>query len=72
LRVDSAIFWGARDGFQKVRYGERFDGDLNAPLVRIEQGKHFTPEDHPEIISSEIDRLIEDVLRAERPGGSEA
>jgi pimeloyl-ACP methyl ester carboxylesterase len=72
LRVPARIVWGARDGFQKVRYGERFARDLNAPLVRVEQGKHFTPEDHPDAVANEINRLLEGVRQAEHPGGSAA
>ena len=72
LRVPARVVWGAADGFQKLRYGERFARDLEAPLVRIEQGKHFTPEDHPDTVASEINRLLEDVRQAERAGGSAA
>jgi pimeloyl-ACP methyl ester carboxylesterase len=72
LRIPARIVWGVRDQFQKIGYGERFARDLGAPLVRIEQGKHFTPEDHPDIVANEINRLLEDVRRAERPGGSQA
>jgi pimeloyl-ACP methyl ester carboxylesterase len=51
---------------------KHFARDLNAPLVRIEQGKHFTPEDHPETVANEIDRLLDEVRQAERAGGSAA
>ncbi len=65
LKVPARIVWGASDAFQKVRYGERFASDLKAPLVRIEQGKHFTPEDHPDTVATEINLLLEDVRQAE-------
>lgn len=61
LGVPARIVWGAADRFQKVEYGERFARDLTAPLHRIEGGRHFTPEDHPEVVAREIHRLIEDV-----------
>ncbi|MFG6589533.1 hypothetical protein [Sulfitobacter sp. 1A12157] len=32
--------------------------DRNAPLRRIEGGKHFTPEDHPGVLAYEINALI--------------
>lgn len=64
LKIPARIVWGASDAFQKVRYGERFASDLDAPLVRIEQGRHFTPEDHPETVAAEINRLLEDVRQA--------
>jgi len=35
--------------------------DLNAPLHRIDGGKHFTPEDHPDVIAAEINALIRTV-----------
>jgi pimeloyl-ACP methyl ester carboxylesterase len=66
LGVPARIVWGAADGFQKIAYGERLARDLNAPLRRIEGGKHFTPEDHPEIVAMEIDRLLQDVKQASR------
>jgi len=57
LEVPARIVWGAADRFQKVRYGERFARDLRAPLQRIEGGKHFTPENHPEMIAEAIHEL---------------
>ncbi len=65
LKVPARIAWGVADKFQKIRYGERLARDLAAPLRRIEGGKHFTPEDHPEIIAEEINLLLRDVRAAE-------
>jgi len=61
LNVPARVVWGAGDGFQKIEYGERFSRDLRAPLRRIERGKHFTPEDHPDVVAEEINRLLADV-----------
>jgi pimeloyl-ACP methyl ester carboxylesterase len=61
LGIPARIAWGAADPFQTLEYGERFARDLKAPLRRIEGGKHFTPEDHPEIIAEEITNLIREV-----------
>lgn len=58
LGIPARIAWGAADGFLDIAYGERFARDLSAPLRRIEGGKHFTPEDHPEIIAQEISALL--------------
>lgn len=58
LDVPAAVVWGAADKFQKVEYGERFARDLNTPLRRIENGKHFTPEDHPEDVARYINQLL--------------
>jgi len=61
LRLPARVAWGAEDNFLKLRYGERFAHDLSAPLRRIEGGKHFTPEDFPEIVAEELEKLIETV-----------
>jgi len=58
LGLAARIVWGAADQFQKVEYGERLARDLGAPLRRIEDGKHFTPEDYPEVVAEEINTLI--------------
>ena len=61
LNIPARIIWGAADEFQKLEYGERLAKDLNAPLRRIEGGKHFTPEDHPDLLAEEINALIRTV-----------
>lgn len=62
LNIPAKVVWGAADRFQKVRYGKRFASDLKAPLIRVERGKHFMPEDHPDEIAEALNDLIEDVL----------
>jgi pimeloyl-ACP methyl ester carboxylesterase len=42
-------------------YGERFARDLGARLERIEGGKHFTPEDHPDVIARAVNDLLREV-----------
>lgn len=64
LGIPARIVWGAADQFQKIEYGERFARDLSAPLRRIDGGKHFTPEDHSDIVAQEIDQLAADVKSA--------
>lgn len=61
LRKPARLVWGDADEFQEIEYGERFARDLQAPLHRIHGGRHFTPEDHPEIIARGINRLIEQI-----------
>ncbi len=58
LNVPARIVWGAADQFQKVRYGERFARDLGTTLQRIEGGKHFTPEDYPEVLAEALSSLL--------------
>lgn len=61
LAVPARVVWGDADQFQKIEYGERFARDLNAPLYRIPGGKHFTPEDYPELVADAIGELLAQV-----------
>ena len=63
LGAPARIVWEAADQFQKIEYGERLARDLDAPLRRIESGKHFTPEDHPDVVAEEINRLLQQVVQ---------
>lgn len=63
LGVPARVAWGEDDQFQKIEFGEMFSRDLNAPLRRIPGGRHFTPEDHPEIIAEEILKLVQEAGR---------
>jgi pimeloyl-ACP methyl ester carboxylesterase len=65
LNIPARVVWGVDDKFQKIEYGERFARDLKAPLLRIDGGLHFTPEDYPDVIAEQTRLLIEDVRRAE-------
>ena len=57
------LVWGAADSFQDIGYGYRLAHDLEAPLDRIEGGKHFVPEDHPErVVQAVRDLLSKDPL----------
>lgn len=58
LTVPVRVVWGEADQFQKIEYGERLSRDLKAPLYRIPGGKHFTPEDYPDIVAAAIDELL--------------
>ncbi|TCO77872.1 alpha/beta fold hydrolase [Chromatocurvus halotolerans] len=69
LGIPARIVWGVADTFQKIDYGERFASDLSAPLQRIEGGKHFTPEDHPEIIAEGINQLVAEVSISDTSDG---
>ncbi len=61
LSVPARVVWGAADQFQKIRYGGRFARSLGTTLRRIEGGKHFTPEDHPEMIAGSLNELLLEV-----------
>lgn len=58
LNVPARVVWGAADGFQKIEYGERLAWDLDAPLERIDGGKHWVPEDHPDSIATALKDLL--------------
>jgi pimeloyl-ACP methyl ester carboxylesterase len=58
LSIPARLVWGAADRFQKIGYGYRLAHDLRAPLDRIEDGKHFVPEDHPEKVAENINKLL--------------
>lgn len=69
--VPARIVWGTADPFQKVEYGERFARDLGVPLDRIEGGKHFTPEDHPDRIAAALGALVRELrARGSAPANS--
>ncbi len=59
LKVPARLVWGAADQFQKIGYGYRLAYELGAPLERIEEGKHFVPEDHPEQVAAAVNGLLE-------------
>ena len=59
LDVPARLVWGAADRFQEIGYGYRLAYDLGAPIERIEGGKHFVPEDHPEQVAAAVNELLE-------------
>ena len=61
LHLPAHLVWGAADQFQKIGYGYRLAYELGAPIERIEGGKHFVPEDHPEEVAAAVDALVEQV-----------
>jgi pimeloyl-ACP methyl ester carboxylesterase len=61
LRLPARVVWGAADRFQKVRYGERLARDLGTTLQRIAGGKHFTPEDHPDVIAGAVNDVLREI-----------
>ncbi len=59
LDVPARLVWGAADLFQKIGYGYRLAYELNASIERIEGGRHFVPEDHPEQVATAVNELLE-------------
>jgi pimeloyl-ACP methyl ester carboxylesterase len=65
LDVPTHLVWGAADRFQKIGYGYRLAYELGAPMERIEGGKHFVPEDHPEPVAEAVKGLLEQTASTE-------
>ena len=59
LPLPAMIVWGAADVFLKIDYGRRFANDLRAPLREIRGGRHFIPEDQPNILADELQRFAD-------------
>ncbi|MEX0687004.1 MAG: alpha/beta hydrolase [Balneolales bacterium] len=60
IKVPARVVWGASDHFQKMSYVERLAKDLNAPIDRIEDGKHYVPVDYPKHVIHAIEEVMED------------
>lgn len=58
LQVPARVVWGAADPCQKLPYGQRFSWDLHTELWRIEGGRHFVPEDHPERLATAVGEVL--------------
>jgi pimeloyl-ACP methyl ester carboxylesterase len=59
LDLPARVVWGADDGFQPIGYGYRLAYELGALLERVEEGKHFVPEDHPEPVARAVRAVLE-------------
>lgn len=59
LDVPVRIVWGAADQFQKIGYGYRLAYEMDGELERVEDGKHFMPEDHPATVAAAVNELLE-------------
>jgi pimeloyl-ACP methyl ester carboxylesterase len=61
LDVPARVVWGTADKFQPIGYGYRLAYELGATLERVEGGKHFTPEGHPEPIAQAVRSVLLEV-----------
>ena len=59
IDIPARLVWGAADEFQQIGYGYRLAYELGAKIERIEDGKHFVPEDHPEEVAAAVNGLLE-------------
>lgn len=60
LTVPARLVWGAADPFLEIGYGYRLAHELGARIERIEGGKHFVPEDHPEEVAAAVNGLLKE------------
>lgn len=58
IDVPARLVWGAADKFQEIGYGYRLAYELGASIERVEGGKHFVPEDHPEEVAAAVNELL--------------
>ena len=61
LDVPARLVWGTADRFLKIGYGYRLAYELGAHIERIEGGKHFVPEDHPEEVAAAVNGLLGEI-----------
>jgi pimeloyl-ACP methyl ester carboxylesterase len=55
----TAVVWGAHDPFLPSTIAERLSRDIpGATLDLIAEGRHFTPEEHPERVATAIERVL--------------
>ncbi|MEX0773871.1 MAG: alpha/beta hydrolase [Balneolales bacterium] len=64
IKVPSRVVWGASDHFQTIDYGNRLARDLNAPIDRIEGGKHFVPIDYPKHVAKAVEEVLKEQVFA--------
>ena len=60
LDLPARIVWGTADNFQPIGYGYRLAYELGARLERVEGGKHFVPEDHPEPLARAVRTVLQE------------
>ncbi|RZU34501.1 alpha/beta fold hydrolase [Blastococcus saxobsidens] len=68
LGLPARVVWGDADQFQKVEYGRRLAADLGTTLQPIPGGRHFTPEDHPDVIAAAVNELLTPPSTGAAPG----
>jgi pimeloyl-ACP methyl ester carboxylesterase len=66
INIPAHVVWGARDPFLDVSYAHRLANDLRCSVEVIPGGRHFLPEDHPELIASVIQRFSEKAFAVSR------
>jgi pimeloyl-ACP methyl ester carboxylesterase len=60
LNIPTRVVWSVSDPLP-LKSGNKLAHDLKAPLLVIKGGKHFSPEDHPEMIAQAIKGVLIEV-----------
>jgi pimeloyl-ACP methyl ester carboxylesterase len=60
LRLPARVVWAEHD-MLSLESGERLAADLRAPFTCLPNAKHFTPEDHPDVIARNINEVLAQV-----------
>lgn len=63
LNIPTRVVWGSKDPLG-LSSGKKLSKALNAPLIKIPGGRHFTIEDHPDVIANAIKEVIAEVKGA--------
>ncbi len=66
LNMPARIVWGDADPLGMAS-AEQLAADLRAPLRRIPGGRHFTLEDHPDVIAEAINEILAETLQTTDP-----
>lgn len=61
IKAPAHVVWGEFDPLG-MSSGEQLANDLRAPLTRLPQGRHFTPEDHPQEVAAAINTVLMQVI----------
>ncbi len=67
LNSPMRVVWGAKDRFLPVEYGFRFARDLDATFQYIFKGRHFTPEDNPQVVAEAVNDVLAQLRIGEYP-----
>jgi pimeloyl-ACP methyl ester carboxylesterase len=66
LGVPVRVIWGEADPLGMAS-GERLAKDLGAPIKRIPGGRHFTPEDYPDVIAHAVRDVLDELVPLAMP-----
>jgi pimeloyl-ACP methyl ester carboxylesterase len=58
LGLPARVVWGGKDPYLKPALGERLASDLGTGLRRIRGGRHFVPEDHPNVVADAVSEVL--------------